>query len=155
MPWIIERWFRGPCWVRVVSLAIFIGLVVCMAWLFLMRPQQSLRQQLERDNQQASQRVAELRRKIPPLIKPVPMLLPAQPPVFSVTEFVGKSGGKLLKWQPDNKQGDLEMLVPWEKLPGLFARLAEYRVVTSNAFTLTSQGELLKLVLAMEFDDEP
>lgn len=82
MPWIIERWFRGPCWVRVVSLAIFIGLVVCMAWLFLMRPQQSLRQQLERDNQQASQKVAELRRKIPPLIKPVPMLLPAQPPYF-------------------------------------------------------------------------
>lgn len=155
MPWLIERWLSGPAWVRVVSLVIMAILLTLAAWYCLVRPQYSLAQQLIAGNQQADQQQAELRRKIrevKPLEKP---LLLTNAPIFSVSQLVGQSNGQLLKWQPDEKQGALEMLVPWEMLPSLFTRLAEFRVVSSHSFAITAQGEWLKLVLTMEFADEP
>lgn len=155
MPWLIERWLSGPAWVRVVSLVIMAILLTLATWYCLVRPQHSLVQQLLAGNQQADQQQAELRRKIrevKPLEKP---LLLTNAPIFSVSQLVGQSNGQLLKWQPDEKQGALEMLVSWEMLPSLFTRLAESRVVSSYSFAITAQGEWLKLVLTMEFADEP
>lgn len=155
MPWLIERWLSGPAWVRVVSLVALAILLTFATWFLVIHPQHSRIEKLAAGNQQADQQQAELRRKIrevKPLEKP---LLLTNAPIFSVSQLVGQSNGQLLKWQPDEKQGALEMLVPWEMLPSLFTRLAESRVVSSHSFAITAQGEWLKLVLTMEFADEP
>lgn len=154
MLWLIERGFSGPGWRRALLLAVISSLVMLTAWFFLIRPQNALLLQLRMQSEQAGQRLAELRHKIRELPQPETAVLSPHPPVFSVTEFVSQSNGQLLKWQPEDKQGVLEILVPWENLPGLFARLAEYRAVASHSFTLTAQGALLHLALAMEFADE-
>jgi hypothetical protein len=152
---LIERWFNGGVWLRIVSLIATGAGVALVAWLCLIRPQSSLLQQLQNGNERTSQQLADVRRKIGKLTALNTPLEPSNDPFFSVAEFVGQAQGKLLKWQPDEKQGTLEMLLPWEKLPESFSRLAEYRVVAGHSFTITAQGELLKLVLAMEFADEP
>ncbi|HEY3588884.1 MAG TPA: hypothetical protein VGL07_02185 [Buttiauxella sp.] len=155
MPWSIERWLSGQAWIRVVSLVALTILLTLAAWLLVIHPHHSLRQQLASGNQQTSQQQAELRRKIREIKSPKKAMLPVSAPIFSVSQLVGQSNGQLLKWLPEEKQGVLEMLVPWEMLPILFTRLAEYRVVSSHSFTITAQGEWLKLVLTMEFADEP
>lgn len=155
MFWLIERWFSGGVWRRIVSLIAIGGAVALVVWLCLIRPQYSLLQQVQKGNELTSQQLADVRHKIGKLAPLSTPLEPSMAPFFSVAEFVGQAQGKLLKWQPDEKQGTLEMLLPWEKLPESFSRLAEYRVVAGHSFTITAQGELLKLVLVMEFADEP
>lgn len=155
MPWLIERWLSGPAWIRVVSFVVLAILLVFAAWFCVMHPQHSRIEKLAAGNLQEGQQQAELRRKIRQIRSLEKPLLPTSAPVFSVSQLVGQSNGQLLKWQPDEKQGVLEMLIPWEMLPVLFTRLAEYRVVSNNNFTITAQGEWLKLVLTMEFADEP
>lgn len=155
MLWLIERWVNGPVWVRIISLITITTLVTLVAWACLIRPQNSLLRQLQTGNRLTGQQIADVRLKIRQLAPLATPQIPSIAPFFSVAEFVGQAQGQLLKWQPDEKQGTLEMLLPWEKLPGSFARLAEYRVVAGHSFTITAQGELLKLVLAMEFVDEP
>lgn len=155
MPWLIERWLSGPAWIRVVSLVALAILLTFAAWFLVINPQHSRIEERAAGNQQAGQQQAELRRKIQGIKSLEKPLLPTSAAMFSVSQLVGQSNGQLLKWQPDEKQGVLEMLVPWEMLPVLFTRLAEYRVVSSHSFTITAQGEWLKLVLTMEFADEP
>lgn len=155
MLWLIERWFSGGVWLRIVSVIAIGAVVALVAWLCLIRPQYSLLEQLQKGNELTSQQLADVRHKIGKLTPLSMPLKPSNAPFFSVAEFVGQAHGKLLKWQPDVKQGTLEMLLPWEKLPESFSRLAEYHVVAGHSFTITAQGELLKLVLAMEFADEP
>lgn len=155
MPWLIERWLSGPAWIRVVSFGVLVILLMFAAWFCVMHPQHSRIEKLVAGNLQEGQQQAELRRKIRQIKSLEKPLLPTSAPVFSVSQLVGHSNGQLLKWQPDEKQGVLEMLIPWEMLPVLFTRLAEYRVVSNNNFTITAQGEWLKLVLTMEFADEP
>ncbi|TNV20376.1 hypothetical protein FH968_10250 [Buttiauxella sp. B2] len=155
MPWLIERWLSGPVWIRIVSLVVITILLTLAAWFFVIHPQHSLTQQLVTGNQQANQKQTELRRKIWEIKSLEKSLLSISAPIFSVSQLVGQSNGQLLKWQPEEKQGVLEMLIPWEMLPIFFTRLAEYRVVSSHSFTITTQGEWLKLVLTMEFADEP
>ncbi|MEW7312641.1 hypothetical protein AB1E22_07940 [Buttiauxella gaviniae] len=155
MPWLIERWLSGPSWLR---LALFVGVILSIAlvaWLSLIRPQHLRGLQLTAENEQTGQRISELRRKIRQLTSEEQPLMEPKSPVFSVTEFVALANGQLVKWQPDEKQGALEMRVPWEKLPGLFARLAAYRVVAGHSFTVTPEGDWLKLALTMEFPHEP
>ena len=153
MPWLIERWLSGPGWRRVAMITVVTGLATVVAWMSLIRPHHSHFSQLEADNKQTAQRIAELQRKVLQVSPSELHVHPSNLRAFSVTEFVGKSRGKLLKWQPENKEGTLEILVPWEELPGLFTRLAEYRVVSGHSFTITEQGDLLKFVIKMEFSD--
>lgn len=154
MPWLIECWLSGPGWRRVVMIVVVTGVVTFVAWISLIRPHHSHFSQLEADSKHSARRITELQRKVLQVLPSELHVHPSNLRAFSVTEFVGKSRGKLLKWQPENKEGTLEILVPWEELPGLFTRLAEYRVVAGHSFTITAQGELLKLMLTMEFSDE-
>lgn len=154
MPWLIERWLSGPGWRRVAMITVVTGLVTIAAWMSLIRPQHSHFSQLEADSKQTAQRIAELQRKVLQISSSELHVRPSNLRAFSVAEFVGESRGKLLKWQPENKGGILEILLPWEELPGLFTRLAEYRVVSGHSFTITAHGGLLKLMLTMEFSDE-
>lgn len=154
MHWFIERWLSGARWIRVVTFACITSMATLASGLFLILPQNSQIQQLQAHCEQMSQQMARLRQKIQQLAVPEKPL-PLKAPRFSVTDFVSQAGGQLVKWQPDDKGAVLNMLVPWEKLPELFIRLAEYRVVANHSFTITAQGELLSLVMTMEFADEP
>lgn len=154
MPWLIERWVSGPAWRRVAMIAFVTGLVTVAARMSLIRPHHSHFSLLEADNKQVGQRNAELQRKVLQVSPSELHVRPSSLRAFSVAEFVGESRGKLLKWQPENKEGVLEILLPWEELPSLFTRLAEYRVVSGHSFTITAQGDLLKLVIKMEFSSE-
>lgn len=155
MPWLIERWFSGARWVRIVTFASITSMVTLAVGLLLILPQHSQIQQMQASSEQIGHQLVALRHKIrqmTALEQPVSAL---NPPLFSVMEFVRGAGGQLVKWQPDDKSAVLNMLVPWEELPGLFIRLAEYRVVADHSFTITAQGDLLNLILTMEFADEP
>lgn len=154
MPWLIERWLSGPGWRRVAIFAAVTGLVTVAAWMSFIRPHHSHFSQLEADSKQTTQRIAELQRKILQVSPSELHVRLSNLRAFSIAEFVGESRGKLLKWQPENKEGTLEILLPWEELPSLFIRLAEYRVVSGHSFTITAQGDLLKLMMKMEFSDE-
>ncbi|HKM98010.1 MAG TPA: hypothetical protein VJY99_15135 [Buttiauxella sp.] len=154
MPWLIERWLSGARWVRVVTFASITSMATLAAGLLLLLPQHSQIQQLQANSEQMGQQLAELRHKIRQLTALEQPISPSNPPLFSVTEFVRQAGGQLVKWQPDDKSAVLNILVPWEKLPELFIRLAEYRIVAEHSFTITAQGELLNLVLTMEFTDD-
>lgn len=155
MHWFIERWLSGARWIRVVTFACITSMATLASGLFLILPQNSQIQQLQAHCEQMSQQLARLRHKIQHLAALKQPVSPLKTPLFSVTDFVSQAGGQLVKWQPDDKGAVLNMLVPWEKLPGLFIRLAEYRVVANHSFTITAQGELLSLVMTMEFADEP
>lgn len=155
MLWLIERWISAAAWFRAVLFVAITLLVTLLTWLFFVQPHRSYIQQLEISIHQASQQVARLKLKVRQIPAPQPTVLQPSPPAFSVTEFVRESDGERVKWLPDDKQGVLEMLVPWQKLPRLFARLGAYRVVGGHAFTITADNELLKLALTMEFADEP
>lgn len=155
MDGVIERWLSGPLWRRVASLVAVIGVVMLAAWQVLIEPPFSQLPQLAASGEQAERQVAEWRRKIRAIPRyPLPVQ-PSAPQVFSVAEFVRQSNGQLLKWQPGDKQGTLQMVVPWEALPGLFARLGAYRVVSDLSFTITARRERLNLLLTLEFADEP
>ncbi|WP_237931810.1 type II secretion system protein M [Buttiauxella sp. S19-1] len=155
MPWLIERWFSGAHWVRVVTFTTLSSMVILAVWLLLVVPQHSQIQQLQANSMKASQQLALLRHKIRQLAADEQPVMSSNSPVFSVVEFVRQADGQLVKWQPEERSAVLTMLVPWEKLPGLFIWLAEYRVVADHSFTITAQGELLNLVLGMEFADDP
>lgn len=154
MPWLVERWLSGPGWRRVAMIVAVTGAITLATWTGLLRPHHSHFSQLEASNQQIAQRIAELERKVLQATSSELHVRPSNLRAFSVTEFVAESSGKLLKWQPENREGILEVLVPWEELPGLFTRLAAYRVVSGHSFTIAAQEGLLKLMLTMEFYDE-
>ena len=154
MLWLIERWFSGARWVRVLIFASITSMATLAAGLLLILPLHSQIQQLQASSEQMGQQLAKLRHKIRQLTALEQSISPSNPPLFSVTEFVRQAGGQLVKWQPDDKSAVLHILVPWEKLPELFIRLAEYRIVADHSFTLTAQGEFLNLVLTMEFTDD-
>ncbi|MGB7802121.1 hypothetical protein [Buttiauxella sp.] len=155
MPWLIERWLSGARWIRVVTFTGITCLFTLAAGLLLIVPQYSQIQQSQANSEQIGHQQAVLRQKIQQLTalqQPLPALTP---PLFSVTDFVRQAGGQLVKWQPDDKSAALDMLVSWEKLPELFMRLAEYRIVADHSFTITAQGALLNLEMNLEFADEP
>ena len=64
MRWLIERWLSGPGWRRVAMITVVTGLVTVVAWMSLIRPHHSHFSQLEVDNKQTTQRIAELQRKV-------------------------------------------------------------------------------------------
>ena len=74
---------------------------------------------------------------------------------FSAAELVRYAGGKLEKWQPESKPAVLEMLLTWEKLPAMFARLSGYRAMRLQGFSVEPADERLKLTLLLEMADEP
>ncbi|WP_435928732.1 hypothetical protein [Dryocola sp. BD613] len=154
-----ERWLTVPRWVRYASLAAVNGAAIAFIACFFIQPQQAQIKASLLNNQQESRKISLLRHSIVSLVlstreaaqRTDATLLEA----FSAMELVHHSGGKLEKWQPESKPAMLEMLLPWEKLPSLFARLAACRAVVLQGFIVEPKGELLRLALSVGFVDEP
>lgn len=154
----VERWLSGPQWVRQASLLAFI----CAGAVFInylsFQPQKAQIQDYSAKNQQASERMAKLRRDVISLISSTKVdeehqeALPL--PLFSVMELVQYSGGRLKKWQPENKPITLEILLDWQRLPATFAHFSHYSNVVLEAFSLEPQGEKLQLTVIMDIVHE-
>ncbi|NIY49424.1 hypothetical protein [Cedecea colo] len=110
-------------------------------------------------NQRESKKISLLRRGIMSLVlstREAAQHIDAAPlTAFSAIELVHHSGGKLEKWQPESKPAMLVMLLPWEKLPSLFAHFSACRAVVLQGFNVEPKGELLRLVMTVGFTDEP
>lgn len=71
-------------------------------------------------------------------------------PAFSVVQA---HGGQLVRWRPDGARGELALDLDWAQTPAFFAALAQYDV-QPRAFSLTPQGDALRLSLQLEMPDE-
>ncbi|MCT4703463.1 hypothetical protein MUA02_16530 [Enterobacteriaceae bacterium H20N1] len=154
-----ERWLTAPRWVKCASMAAVNGAAIILLVCFVMQPQQAKLQKSLFKNQQESRKITLLRHSLVSLVsstRETGQHIAAAPlEHFSAVDLAHHCAGKLEKWQPESKPAMLEMLLPWEKLPSLFARLSGYRAVALQSFIVEPKGELLKLTMALDFIDEP
>lgn len=154
-----ERWLAVPCWVRYASLAAVNGAAFVLIVCFFIQPQQTKIRESLLNNQHESRKISLLRHSVVSLVsstREAAQRTDAAPLVaFSAMELVHQSGGKLEKWQPESKPAMLEMLLPWEKLPSLFAHLSACRAVVLQGFIVEPKGDLLRLAMTVGFTDEP
>ncbi|WP_435946959.1 hypothetical protein [Dryocola sp. BD586] len=154
-----ERWLAAPRRVKYASLAAVNAAVVILLLCFVIRPQQARLRESLLHNQQESTTLARLRHGVVALVSSTRVAEQpgeAPPPEsFSAVEFAHQGGGKLEKWQPEGQTATLEMLLAWEKLPSLFARLSGYGDIALQGFAVEPKGERLRLAITLDISDEP
>lgn len=156
---LIERWLTAPRWVKYASLIAVNSAAIILMVCFVIQPQQAQIQASFLKNQRESKKIIQLRHRVVSLVsstREAGRHIDATPhKQFSATELVHYSEGKLEKWLPESKPAMLEMLLTWEKLPFLFARLSGYRAIALKGFIVEPKGELLKLTMTLDFASEP
>jgi len=75
-------------------------------------------------------------------------------PVFSVVETLRQSRGRLIHWQPGERQARLELSIGWERVPALFRHMARYHGLNLASFHITAATDVRAVVLALEFSYE-
>lgn len=154
----VERWLSGPLWVRCVSIAVLACAGVVLINGLSLQPLRNQIQEYSTKNQHERERIAKLRRDVISLMLSTKgedsRFSDVPAPRFSIMEWVQESGGKLERWQPENKPANLEILLNWENLPAIFVRFSSYSGVALQSFSMEPQGEKLKLSMALEIADE-
>lgn len=150
----LDRLMDGHVAYRVLSLlgCLFATALICL-WLWIWPLRQELRMQ-EPHYRQRWQHVLSLQRQIAALPKPEPLPDSVPLEVFSAMEAIKRSGGRLVKWQPDSRHSTLEILLPWPRVPPFFRALAGYASLKLPTFILSEAGEHVRVVITLEFTDE-
>ncbi|ATF90726.1 Uncharacterised protein [Cedecea neteri] len=150
----LERLIDGHVAYRVLGLlgGLFAVALICL-WLWVWPLRQQL-QAKEQHNQQRWQHVLSLQRQIAALPKPEPLpdVVPLE--TFSAMAAVKRTGGRLVKWQPDPRHSVLEVLLPWPRVPPFFRELSGYGGLKLPAFILSEAGEQVRVLVTLEFTDE-
>ncbi|WPU23365.1 hypothetical protein RI049_00925 [Cedecea neteri] len=150
----LGRLIDGHAAYRVMSLlGCLFALALFCFWLWIWPLRQQVRAQ-EQHNQQRWQQVLSLQRQIAGLPKPEPLPDTVPLALFSAMAAVKRSGGRLVKWQPDPRHSVLEMLLPWPRVPPLFRELASYESLSLSAFILSEAGEQVRAVVTLALSDE-
>jgi len=150
----LDRLIDGHVAYRVLSLlaCLLLTALACL-WLLVWPLRQEL-QAKEQHNHQRWQHVLSQQRKIAVLPKPEPLPDAVPLEMFSAMAAVKRSGGRLVKWQPDPRHSMLEILLPWPKVPPFFRELAGYANLKLPGFVLSEAGEQVRAVVTLESTDE-
>lgn len=155
----LERWLKSPIWLKYLCLGALGGVTLLIMERLLVHPRQAALRDALVQNQQSAGKSQALRHRVVALVTSLreakPLFDAGELPHFSVMGLAQRSGAKLDKWQPEHNEGSLEMLLAWEKLPLFFTHLSGYRAVSPQGFNVEPAGGMLRLTIALDFNDEP
>lgn len=102
-------------------------------------------------NEQKQQTAMNLNQQLSAL--PANQTAAAEPllPLFSVTDMLRRSGGRLKHWRPDKTVSQLELSLTWEKAPCVFRHLAGYKDADLETFKMKADPSVGRVSLTLEF----
>lgn len=108
----------------------------------------------QKRNMQLEQHLVTLKQKIS-VLPVTEIFTPATiAPVFSVIDTLRKSGGRLINWQPGERQATLQLLLGWERIPWFFRHISYYQDINLTSFTIEGTKDPMIVTLILEFSYE-
>lgn len=159
---LLQRWLMLTLPLRMAWLMMMSMLLLVLAWLMLLRPQQQIldiqQRQLAQMNNQQTQRqqkldslpaIDALNSEIALLQQPV-NIVEVQP---TLEMIVAARGTQLEAWQPDSQPQQLQLRLQWPQFLPLFSELASTTLPVPQRFQLQAEQGVLNTQLWLESDD--
>lgn len=159
---LLQRWLMLTLPLRMAWLMMMSMLLLVLAWLMLLRPQQQIldiqqRQLAQMHNQQTQRQqkldslpaIDALNSEIALLQQPV-NIAEVQP---TLEMIVAARGTQLEAWQPDSQPQQLQLRLQWPQFLPLFSELASTTLSVPQRFQLQAEQGVLNTQLWLESDD--
>lgn len=151
MPRDLEFWYALSPWLRGLTASLLVCLVLVFCWWSVIRPIKAEQRELQAQRN-TQQHAGQLRWKA---------LMNLRPPdksdsnenteVFSPLAFQS-AGRDLLRWQPNARGGEMELVSAWDAVPPVFLHLAERNMLAAG-FSLVMKEDALHFILQLERGD--
>lgn len=156
------RWLALSLAKRLTCLMMTALLLLTLAWLLLLRPQQQrlnvqsqqqaeIGLQLQQRQQQLAARpsIQALEKEIAQLVRPASQSAPQQ----TLENLITARGTQLENWQPGSQPPQLQLRLDWPQFLPLFAELAVARLSVPLRFELSAEQGALNTLLWLEDED--
>ncbi|MCE0492175.1 hypothetical protein LU196_19250 [Pantoea sp. Mb-10] len=158
---VLARWLGWTLAQRLVSLGAGVLLLIALAWLALLQPQQrTYQRQVEQLAQRRFELTAQTRQlqaqaSIETLTRDVAALQRAQTeavPARALESLVSTRGRQLERWLPESQPQLWQLSLNWQQFLPLFSELTETTLAVPQRFELTSVRDGLDATLWLEGD---
>lgn len=159
---LLQRWLMLTLPLRIGWLGLLSLMIVMLAWLVMIRPQQQVhatqQRQLEQMRQQQQQRQQKLA-ALPALDALQTEIALLQQPASGVEarqtleNIVAARGAQLEAWHPDSQPQQLQLRLLWPQFIPLFSELASTTLPVPQRFQLQAEQGVLNTQLWLENDD--
>jgi pilus assembly protein HofO len=159
---LLQRWLMLTLLPRMAWLMMLSMMLLVLAWLLLLRPQQQIldiqQRQLAQMQHQQTQRQQKLH-SLPAIDALNSEIALLQQPA-NITEIqptlemiVAARGTQLEAWQPDSQPQQLQLRLQWPQFLPLFSELASTTLPVPQRFQLQAEQGVLNTQLWLESDD--
>lgn len=158
----LQRWVTLPLAGRITSLAGMSLLLLALAWLTLLHPQQQARELQARQQEAIAQQIVQRQQQLAarPTIEALEReIAHLQQPAIETEQrqtlenLITSRGTQLESWLPGNQPQQLQLRLNWPQFLPLFGEMALARVSVPLRFELRAEQEALSTVLWLESDD--